>query len=495
MEHLYICDTYIEYVKVKKRVKSLKIIRTHKVEMERGIITNGFIIDKDSFKEKLDELDKSLKFKVSKLNAVIETNGIGLKKVIIPKKVKVNFDKFIKLGFKDIEEKEKAYLYTYRTLNIQDENKYILASNVEKERIDDYIDVFKGVDWNIKSICSANSLIVNSILSQNLSNKSFCFIYLVNDILNINFFENGIHSLNFRTRIFETDDEFNSKVIENIINLFRFNKINPDIEYTLYAVGLNEDIINSLNESNYKVVDKGVENLEQWTYPYLYFNAYIKNKNRFNYKNSLKNYNKLKIGRSGKVVIVFLSLFFMTLIGIAVSLKSRTNELVFQYKRNNYDIEEMKKDNRYIKYNEIIKYQQYLNNKLTNIKDVYNYITNNIESLTSEQLSEVYSISNKYIDNGITISEYNYNRESNILTIIGYSEDIKGPLNYSKELRLLNIFDDVIYNLKEKDIDNLYYFSIDCVVYKIQEEEIEQEIDEESKDELEKAIDEELSHR
>lgn len=474
MEHLYICDTFIEYVKVKKSKNTLKIINSQRIEMERGVITNGFIIDREEFITILSNLTECLDTRIKGLNVVIDTNGIVLKKIPIPKDVRVNIDKFVKLGFKDIEEKDKDYLYCYKDVLDTDNNRYLFSSNVEKEKIENYIEIFNNLSIKIKSLCSANNTIVNSILSQSLSDKSFSFIYLYNDILNISFFEKGINVLNFRTRIFETDkDEIESQIIDNIVNTLRFTKTKPNIKFKVYSVGINESIINKLSTQNIEVNTVIQDNDDRWNYAYLPFNAYIKNKNRLNYYKSYQDLNKIKMDVVTKLSIIGCGILFSFLIGLASYLKfEETN-----YEENNLfmtqELNYLQTSDKYIEYKSLIAQKYYLDSKNVNIDEVYNYITSNIDSLTSHQLNKVLSICTQFT--GLSISNYTYNRESNIFTITGYCEDITGPLKLAKLIRESDIFVDVMYNLKEQDMGNSYYFNIDCQVFPIIKELHEEE--------------------
>lgn len=464
MEHLYICDTFIEYVKVKKLKNSLKILKSQKIEMERGVITNGFVIDREEFINILSKLTQSLDKRIKGLDVVIDTNGIVLKKITIPRDVRVNIDKFVKLGFKDIEEKDREYLYCYKDVLDTDNNRYLFSSNVEKEKIENYIDIFNNLNIQIKSLCSANNTIVNCILSQSLSDKSFSFIYLFNDILNISFFEKGINVLNFRTRIFETDkDEIENQIIDNIINTLRFTKTKPNIKFKVYSVGISESIITKLFNQNIELNTINEENDESWKYAYLPFNTFIKKKNRLNYYKSYHDLNKIKMDSVTKLSIIGCGILFSFLIGLASYLKyEETN-----YEENNLlmtqELNYLQTSDKYMEYRSLIAKKYHLDSKNTNIDEVYRYITNNVNSLTSSQLDTVISICNQFA--GLSISNYTYNRESNMFTLTGYSEDIVGPLNLAKLIRESDIFIDVMYNLKEKDMENSYYFNIDCKVF------------------------------
>lgn len=464
MEHLYICDTFIEYVKVKKSKNTLKIINSQRIEMERGVITNGFIIDREEFINILSKLTQSLDKRIKGLDVVIDTNGIVLKKIIIPKDVRVNIDKFVKLGFKDIEEKDREYLYCYKDVLDTDNNRYLFSSNVEKEKIENYIDIFNNLNIQIKSLCSANNTIVNCILSQSLSDKSFSFIYLFNDILNISFFEKGINVLNFRTRIFETDkDEIEHQIIDNIINTLRFTKTKPNIKFKVYSVGISESIITKLFNQNIELNTINEKNDESWKYAYLPFNTFIKKKNRLNYYKSYHDLNKIKMDSVTKLSIIGCGILFSFLIGLASYLKyEETN-----YEENNLlmtqELNYLQTSDKYMEYRSLIAKKYHLDSKNTNIDEVYSYITNNVNSLTSSQLDTLLSICNQFV--GLSISNYTYNREGNMFTLTGYSEDIVGPLNLAKLIRESDIFIDVMYNLKEKDMENSYYFNIDCKVF------------------------------
>lgn len=474
MEHLYICDTFIEYVKVRKSKNSLKILKSQKIEMERGIITNGFIIDKEEFRNILSKLLQSLDNKIKCLNVVIDTNGIVLKKINIPKDVRVNIDKFVKLGFKDIEEKDRDYIYCYKDVLDTDNNRYLFSSNAEKDKIESYIDIFNDLNVKIKSLGSANNTIVNCILSQNLPDKYFSFIYLFNDILNISFFEKGINVLNFRTRIFETDkDEIEFQIIENIINTLRFIKTRPNEKFKVYSVGINDCIISKLSNRNIELNPINEKENSSWKYAYLPFNTFIKNKNRLNYYKSYQDLKKIKINSVTKLSIIGCGILFSFLIGLASYLKYEETKYeesnLFMTQELNY----LQTSDKYIEYKSLIAQKYHLDSKNVNIDEVYNYITNNIDSLTSTQLSKVLSICNTFT--GLSISNYTYNRESNIFTITGYCEDITGPLKLAKLIRESDIFVDVMYNLKEKDMGNSYYFNIDCQVFPIIKELHEEE--------------------
>lgn len=476
MEHLYICDTFIEYVKVKKLKNSLKILNSQKIEMERGVITNGFIIDKEEFINILSKLLQSLDKRIKGLNVLIDTNGIVLKKINIPKDVRVNIDKFVKLGFKDIEERDRDYLYCYKDILDAENNRYLFSSNVEKDKIESYIDIFNDLKIKIKSLGSANNTIVNCILSQSLSDKSFSFIYLFNDILNICFFEKGINVLNFRTRIFETDkDEIENQIIDNIVNTLRFTKTKPNIKFKVYSVGISENIISKLSNQNIELNIINEEEDTSWKYAYLPFNTFIKNKNRLNYYKSYHDLNKIKINSVTKLSIIGCGILFSFLIGLASYLKyTETN-----YEEDNLlmtnELNYLQTSDKYREYKDLVAKKYHLESKNTNIDEVYSYITGNINYLRSSQLSTILSICNQFP--GLSISNYTYNRESNIFTLTGYSEDITGPLKLSKLIRESDVFIDVMYNLKEQDMENSYYFNIDCQVFPVSKELIEEDGD------------------
>lgn len=466
MEHLYICDTFVEYLKIRKKNNKIKVVQKAKIEMDRGIITNGFIINSTAFIEVL----KKLEIKTKHLKVLIDTNGVVFKKIEVPKDIgKNNLDKFVNLGFKDIEEKEKIYLYSYKDIK-EKNSRYLLSMNVEEEKIENYINVFNLLQWKVDSIESANTTIYNILRNQTQYNKPFSLIYLCNDILNIFFYEAKNNILNFRTRII--DENIDGQVYENIINTFRFSKVSLDGSSEIYSIGIKNEIREQLKEINLEIIPVEIKENENWEFPYVYFNAFSKDKDRFNLLESFEEKNKKKLSKSFKIFIGCSGLILCSLLGVSGIIKYQEAE----FYRENLNLEQkigsIKDSSLYSDYLEATAEKFLLESNIENINEIYNFVTDNTASLNSQQMNVLNNLVESEKLNGIYIYEYNYIRENNILNISGVSDNSSGSLNFAKKIRALNIFDDIDYNLKELDYEKGYAFSIDCVVMEIKEEEV-----------------------
>lgn len=465
MEHLYICDTFVEYIKAKKRKLNIKVQKQIKVEMPRGIITNGFIMDTDKFFNIL----KQLNIKPKNLRVLIDTNSIVFKKIDVPNGVsKNNLQKFVELGFRDIEEKDKEYLYSYREVK-EKGHRYLVSFNAEEEKIENYIFTFHSLKWNILSLESANNSLFNVLSNQNNTDKPFSLIYLCNDILNIYFYEDKRNIVNFRTRILDEDMKY--QVYENIVNTFRFSKMNLNDTFRIYTIGVSQDIAKELEDVNLDLspLDRE-ENIENWKYSYLYFNLFSKDKDRFNLLISYENKNKKKLSKSSKVFLYSGVFILCSLAGFSCFLKYQ--EMGF-YEKNlkiETDILEIKESSLYLEYKEETINKLILEENIKNIEEVYGYVSNNITPLTSNQLYRL----NELVKNAtnIKILEYIYIRENNTFTIIGLTDDIMGGSQFAKKIRDLKVFEDVNYNLKELDYEKGYSFSIDCLVSELVKEDV-----------------------
>lgn len=217
------------------------------VELEKGSVINGTILNKDEVISKLVEL----KTKVKKPILLIDSSSILLKRLDIPQMHKKQAKEILnyEIGINDVDEE-----YVYDLNFFDDKNQSsVIGVAVAKSIIETYIDVFKKAGIKLKKIdVLSNSVSKFIAFQKELEKDTFLFNVIAGDNMISFLFDNGNYKLLNRNKLmFESDsDEYIEELFSKISSMLQFHKSQKS-EFPItvsYYVGLGKDNTKKLDK-------------------------------------------------------------------------------------------------------------------------------------------------------------------------------------------------------------------------------------------------------
>lgn len=225
---LYISNGSVDIVEGISSKKSITVKRAINKELEDGTIINGSIIEENAIKDVIKEIYDENKTLSKKIKLVVDSSSIYTKLLTVPSLSDNKLQEIVKENFKELEDYENL-IYDYMTIDLSDKTKgiTILACAVERDFIKSYVNIFKELKIDIKSIniSLACGISLLSMFTQ-LNGKNYVVSTLDKNSLTNILFIDGIYTYQNRVRLVEErgTDKSIIEIINTISSLIQFNK-------------------------------------------------------------------------------------------------------------------------------------------------------------------------------------------------------------------------------------------------------------------------------
>lgn len=243
---LYISNQCISVVEAEVKRDAMKIIDCFQIPLNEGTMLNGVIIDDNELKNALSQVsDRG----IHEVHLIVDSAKIIAKTASVPRMKESEHIQFVKDELSSVDSSPEDNVYDFSYLcpdnNIKGASK-ILCVSVDREFIENYLNIFKEVEIDILSIDYA----INSLIS--LVKKLPGFIdktYAISQIDGQNMisalFVNNEYTLTNRTRIFASrgTEEYENELIGTVSQLKQFASSSSQDKpiSDLYFFGLNRE--------------------------------------------------------------------------------------------------------------------------------------------------------------------------------------------------------------------------------------------------------------
>ncbi|MFH1462506.1 MAG: type IV pilus assembly protein PilM [bacterium] len=150
---LDISDYSIELLSLDKKADKFSLLAYNRIILEKGIVENGKILDKEKLREKIKELVRGVKprgFKGSRVVISLPESKTFFHVFQLPEKLKEEGLEVAveKEALKTIPLKSENIYSDFRVVSIKKGKKNVLYVGVAREIVDDYLEVLRGAGLN-----------------------------------------------------------------------------------------------------------------------------------------------------------------------------------------------------------------------------------------------------------------------------------------------------------------------------------------------------------
>jgi len=246
---IYISNENIVIASGKETKTGVMVKSYTAIPLTEGVVINGMIINEDNIREKLSKLRKDGIIPKKNIRLVIDRSTALVKFIKIPNLKKDIILEHIKNTFADAAQIRDKLVYDYSIINYNGEKNgsyLILATAIDRQLIEDYIELFKSADIGIKCIDIAlNSIIKFQNHCPSYNSKTFIISFVDADNVFSLLFINGKYSFSNRCRLVPDrgTPEYSSELSNFLSTIIQFNKSQKsdhDIEYAIFC-GFNEN--------------------------------------------------------------------------------------------------------------------------------------------------------------------------------------------------------------------------------------------------------------
>ncbi len=242
---IYISNKKIQVFGYNGSGKSAQIVKYAGIDLPEQAVINGIPLDAASVKAKLTELRSNNPDMFAGASLTIDSSSIFTKRVSVP--VLQNWQNLdvARKELADFSDSGEELTYDYSLYTTGGERS-LLACALKRSVIETYLDIFKDAGIKLDSIHVGLDLIIQYVKNDPKLSSGIIALNIVDEVSIFSLlFENGNYTFSRRTRIFaETEDEFSSRLLQNMTALVQFNK---DLS-TSYFVGVSPEIIAKLRE-------------------------------------------------------------------------------------------------------------------------------------------------------------------------------------------------------------------------------------------------------
>lgn len=426
-----------------------KISHYEDIELNRGTIVNGAIINKEEIQNKLSKYKEMLKDAA----LIIDSSAIITKKLDLPimnKKQLLEVLKF-ELGVQDVKDE---YIYDANIIKASNGNS-VLGCAIPKSLVESYVTLFQELDIKLSRIdISTNGIIKLVKLYKNLEDRTFILNLVVGDNLITLLFEKGRYKLTNRNRIMSRpqDDDYINEIFSKLSTILQFNKSQKSenaIKYSYY-LGLDKEILEKLKtyaalyESDVEIIDVSMklgnfnQNAGDVLYPLL---GVIKYQNDINLLDAYKLSNKIeKIPQKLRVkfviigILVFWILCSFIIMNITLIKLNHQIKTYTDYLEDPVTISKLKESEEYSNKN------IHLNKILEEIElsktDIKKY-----KIFDKDDVEMIFEVSG----DKVSIKTISYNSSMATVTIVGVTRNELESSNFIKNLYKIGLFENIKY--------------------------------------------------
>lgn len=246
---VYLGNDRIQIVTGKVTRRGLKVKQAHSEPIPEGIIINGIITDEGWLRERLRGLKREHKLPRGKLDLVVDSGDLLTKTAVVPLVKEYKLKKLVAGEFAESVTEGQVKLYDYTVLcpkNPDGIGATILCAAADRAFVESYIDLFNGVNRNLRVIRLGLDCIISLCgrLTE-LKNKTYILLLPDGNALVSYLFVNGSYFFSQRSRLLEQRGTPQSagELNQRVSYLTQFNKAqNSGGEITnIYLCGLSPE--------------------------------------------------------------------------------------------------------------------------------------------------------------------------------------------------------------------------------------------------------------
>ena len=425
------------------------ISKYENIQLNRGTIVNGTIINKEEIQDKLVKYKEDLKDAV----LLIDSSAIIAKKLDLPLMNKKQLGEVLKfeLGVQDVKDE---YIYDANIIK-SDKGNSVLGCAIPKSLVESYVNLFQELDIKLSRIEISTNGIVKLVNSYKLlEEKTFILNLIVGENMISFLFEKGSYKLTNRNRIMSNplDEDYVSEIFSKLSTIVQFNKSQKS-EHTIkdsYYLGLDKDNVEKLKtyaalyEFEVEIVDVSMklgdfsQNAGDVLYPLL---GIIKYQNDINLLEAYKLSNKIeKIPQRLRLKLAVISILSAWVILSAIVMNIGIIRLNHQIKEYTEYIEAPETVS---KLSEAKKYS----NENTNLNKILEEIElsksdiKKYKNFDKDDVEMIFAISG----DKVAISDISYNSSTAKVTIVGLAKNELESSAFVKNLYKIGLFENVQY--------------------------------------------------
>ncbi|MEG1206242.1 MAG: hypothetical protein RSD74_07385 [Angelakisella sp.] len=219
---IYLGNDRIQIVTGSSLRGKLKVKSAYSEPMPEGVIINGIIVNDQWLKERLLALKTEKKLLGRKVDVVIDSGDILTKTAVMPIISHSKLKKLVAGEFAEAVAEKQDKLYSYSVLlpkNPDGVGGTVLCTAADRSLVESYIDLFTGININIRSIRLGLDCIISLCTGlSELNDQTYILLLLDGNTLVATLFVNGSYFFSQRTRLLEergtsaSADELNRQI-------------------------------------------------------------------------------------------------------------------------------------------------------------------------------------------------------------------------------------------------------------------------------------------
>lgn len=242
---IYLANQQIQVVTGSLKNRKICIENRLEAEAPEGSIINGIVMDTELFIEFMKEFKTAHKLPVKDVILVINSTKFTGKTIEMPELNEKKTAEFIVREFADLQ-KENC-LYSYLPLGaVKGKTKRVYAESIEPDFIKDYIDIFREIGIQLKSIVSGESSLIGlTAMTIGAVQRTFSLIIADSNILTTILWIDGSFYYFNNTRCFheQETEEYAADVARSVSQIVQFmqaHQIEQQMESIVIA-GIDRD--------------------------------------------------------------------------------------------------------------------------------------------------------------------------------------------------------------------------------------------------------------
>lgn len=195
--------------------------------LEEGLILNGVLLNPGVIQTKLEEIFKNENLPKKNVHLVVDGSSVSIRIIKTPLMQPKKMMGRIQSEFSDINMVGMLMDYSVVTPKNEEGTATILASVVQREFLENYVNLFKEAKIELECIdISMNCVMKLCRKIKSLSSTTFLMMMLDKNMLIQTLFVNNVFRMVKRTRMFSQigTEEFDREIEKNISNMIQFNR-------------------------------------------------------------------------------------------------------------------------------------------------------------------------------------------------------------------------------------------------------------------------------